>query len=204
MIRVAPRTMGSRGHWWSASCKKVFIMLQEFDRKVFQHSVSKSFTGSERSSSGRSIWHLWQMYQGLKNGKVQRLARTSCPGWRAYGSNGYGAKVFGIRDIKRSKPSDVENFGLFRSPLPTGGGPLWLDRDSGMEMMSRSTLPLRKCGSICAETQLAVNRAVVETWKALQEMIDPATGAGPLLWPAFTVGFNGMMGVAGWFSWRSF
>jgi len=27
------------------------------DPESFQHSVSKSFTGSERSSSGRSIWH---------------------------------------------------------------------------------------------------------------------------------------------------
>jgi len=69
---------------------------------------------------------------------------------------------------------------LFRSPLPTGGGP---SPGSGLRYgddvkINPATEKLR---FNCTETQLAVNRAVVETWKALQEMIDPATGAGPTL-----------------------
>jgi deferrochelatase/peroxidase EfeB len=41
-----------------------------------------------------------------------------------------------------------------------------------------------------AETQLAVNRAVVETWKALQDMSDPTTGVAPLLLTGFYSGFQ--------------
>jgi deferrochelatase/peroxidase EfeB len=43
---------------------------------------------------------------------------------------------------------------------------------------------------LIAETQLAVNRAVVETWKALQNMIDPETQTGPLLLTSFYMGFQ--------------
>jgi len=130
------------------------------------------------------------MYQGLK-----KWEGATCPnilsGWRAYGSSGYGAKVFGIRDIKRSKPSDVRTLG-FRSPLPTGGGPLRLDRDSGMEMMSRSTLPL-EIGFGCCETQqqqscCCRNGRLFKRWSIrLRRPAPTLTG--------FTVGFNGMMGA---------
>jgi len=39
-------------------------MLQEFDPESFQHSVSKSFTGSERSSSG-----IWQPLADISGAK---------------------------------------------------------------------------------------------------------------------------------------
>jgi len=95
--------------------------------------------------------------------------------WRAYGSNWIWCQSLGIRDIKR--PSDIENFGLFHH-LPTGGGPLLIG--SGLRYgddVKINPATEEIAVQFIAETQLAVNRAVVETWKALQEMIDPAVPA---------------------------
>jgi len=89
-------------------------MLQEFDPKVFNILFLRALPGL---SVVKWEKHLHPAdVSGAKKWEGARLARTSCPGWRAYGSTGYGAKVF-VSVISSSKPSDIENFGLFRSPL---------------------------------------------------------------------------------------
>jgi deferrochelatase/peroxidase EfeB len=159
--------------------------------KFFNILFLRALPGLSACQVGEAFGTLWQMYQGLKNGKVRDLPEHPVPAGELTVLIGYGAKVFGIRDIKRSKPSDIENFGLFRSPLPTGGGPLLIG--SGLRYgddVKINPATEEIAVQFIAETQLAVNRAVVETWKALQEMIDPATGAGPLLLTGFYGGFQ--------------
>ena len=162
--------------------------------KFFNILFLRALPGLSARQVGEAFGNLWQIYQGLKNGLVRDLPGHPVPSGDLTVLVGYGANVFDVMkfpDIKRSKPSDIENFGLFRSPLPTGGGPLLIG--SGLRYADDvKTNPATEeiAVQFIAETQLAVNRAVVETWKALQEMIDPATGAAPLLLTGFYGGFQ--------------
>ncbi|NMG07371.1 Dyp-type peroxidase domain-containing protein [Brasilonema sp. UFV-L1] len=151
----------------------------------------RTLPGLDARQVGEAFGKLWQMYQELKNGKLTDLPEHPLPAGDLTVLVGYGANVFKLPGIQRQVPSQIREFGAFRSPLPTGGGPLLIG--SGLRYADDvKTNPATEeiAVQFIAETQLAVNRAVVETWKALQNMSDLATGAAPLLLTGFYSGFQ--------------
>lgn len=134
---------------------------------------------------------LWEMYQNLKFGIERDLPHNSVNSGMLTVLIGYGQKVFQLPDVKQSCPDALTNFGSFLSPHPTGGGPLL--RNSGLSYASdiRNNLATEEIVfQFIAETQLAVNRAVVETWKILFDTRDKTEDAAPLLMTTFYNGFQ--------------
>lgn len=159
--------------------------------KFFNILFLRALPGLSGRQVGEAFGKLWQMYQDLKNGKsVDLPGHPFCAGDLTV-LVGYGANVFKLPNIQHQLPSHIKKFGAFRSPLPTGGGPLLIG--SGLRYADDvKTNPATEeiAVQFIAETQLAANRAVVETWKALQSMSDPAIGAAPLLLTGFYSGFQ--------------
>lgn len=140
---------------------------------------------------GESFRRLWEVYQGLKQGTVRDLPGHPVPSGELTVLVAYGPNVFKLADAGRSVPFDLRDSTLFRSPSPTGGGPLLMGSglryadDVGVNAATEDIAV-----QFIAQTQLAVNRAVVETWKLLYDMADPATVAAPLLLTGFYSGFQ--------------
>lgn len=159
--------------------------------KFFNILFLRALPGLSGRQVGEAFGKLWQMYQDLKNGKLTDLPGHPLPAGDLTVLVGYGANVFKLPNIQHQLPSHIKKFGAFRSPLPTGGGSLLIG--SGLRYADDvKTNPATEeiAVQFIAETQLAVNRAVVETWKALQNMSDPAIGAAPLLLTGFYSGFQ--------------
>ncbi|KAB8330134.1 Dyp-type peroxidase [Scytonema tolypothrichoides VB-61278] len=159
--------------------------------KFFNILFLRASQGVSARQVGEAFGTLWQMYQDLKNGNVRDLPGHPVPAGDLTVLVGYGANVFKLPDIRRPLPDSLKDFGLFRSPLPTGGGSLLIGSGLVYANDVKTNLATEEIAvQFIAETQLAANRAVVETWKVLQEMIDPATGAAPLLLTSFYSGFQ--------------
>ncbi|MEC4816956.1 MAG: Dyp-type peroxidase [Scytonema sp. PMC 1069.18] len=159
--------------------------------KFFNILFLRALPGLDAHQVGEAFGKLWQMYQGLKNGELTDLPGQPLPAGDLTVLVGYGANVFKLPGIQRQVPSHIREFGAFRSPLPTGGGPLLIG--SGLRYaddVKANPATEEIAVQFIAETQLAVNRAVVETWKALQNMSDLATGTAPLLLTGFYSGFQ--------------
>lgn len=159
--------------------------------KFFNILFLRALPGLNAREVGEAFGKLWQMYQNLKNGKLTDLPGQTLPAGDLTVLVGYGLNTFKIPDIQQQLPEALSSFGAFRSPSPTGGGPLLIG--SGLRYGDDvKTNPATEeiAVQFIGETQLAVNRAVVETWKALQDMSDQDTGLAPLLLTAFYKGFQ--------------
>lgn len=93
---------------------------------------------------------------------------------------GYGPNAFRLADARRPLPDDLDSRNQFRSPRPTGGGPLLVGAGLWYAEDVRANLATEEMAvQFIADTQLAVNRTIVETWKFLHDAADPDTGAAP-------------------------
>ena len=159
--------------------------------KFFGLLFLRAARGLEAPPVGETLRLLWGVYEDLKRGKVGDLPGHTVPHGDLTVLVGYGVNAFRIAGASRAVPPELENYGLFRSPLPTGGGPLL--RGAGLPYADGvSVNPATEDVAVqfVAETQLAVNRAIVETWKALEDVSDPETREAPLLLTAFYQGFQ--------------
>ena len=96
-----------------------------------------------------------------------RTAPSSC--------SASGATLFGLAGTAQPRPRGLGDEYLFRSAEPGGGGPLL--RGSGLRYAPdvRANMATEHvCVQVIADTKLATDRAVVETWKALADMAAPA------------------------------
>jgi deferrochelatase/peroxidase EfeB len=129
---------------------------------------------------GTTVQSLWALYQSLKRGEVPDLPGHLVPSGELTCLLGYGVKTFELPEARRTTPEELQQFGRFRSPLTSGGGSLltgsgqWyaddVKKNPATEIMAVQFI---------ADTQLAVNRAVVETWKFLHDQAQ--TPPGPIL-----------------------
>jgi Dyp-type peroxidase family len=124
-----------------------------------------------------SIRGLWELYQALKQGNVHDLPGQLVPGGNLTCMVCYGIKAFELTGARRTVPAELQQFGRFRSPLTAGGGPLLLGSgqlyaDDVRKNPATETLAVQ----FIADTQLAVNRAIVETWKFLQDRAASSQG----------------------------
>ena len=140
---------------------------------------------------GEALGRLWAVYNGLRAGDVRDLPGHPVPSGRLTVLLGYGPNVFSLPGVKRPLPAALGPAGRFRSPLPTGGGPLLVG--SGLRYAPDVTVNLATeefVVQFIADTALAVNRGVVETWKLLEDICDPVTGQSALMLTSFFSGFQ--------------
>jgi deferrochelatase/peroxidase EfeB len=135
---------------------------------------------------GKSLGALWSRYQDLKAGVLPDLGPEPVPSGNLTVLVGYGMRAFQLPGA-RKEPIELGRRAQFLSPRPSGGGPLLpasgLDYDSDV-VINRATEDIAV--QFIADTQLAVNRAVVETWKFLHDEGD----ASPLMLAGFYSGFS--------------
>lgn len=139
---------------------------------------------------GVAVQQLWEMYQGLKGGNVPDLPGQPVPSGNLTCLLGYGVKAFELSGARRDIPAELQQFGRFRSPLTSGGGPLLLG--SGQvyaDDIRKNPATEILAVQFIADTQLAVNRAIIETWKLLHDQSLSQEG-GVLSVAGFLQGFQ--------------
>jgi len=124
-----------------------------------------------------TLAELWAMYEALKDGRLRDLEGVALPADedRSEFLLGFGRNVFELAGTARPRPRGLGDEYLFRSAEPSGGGPLL--RGSGLRYAPdvRANMATEHfCVQVVADTKLAADRAVVETWKALADMASPA------------------------------
>jgi deferrochelatase/peroxidase EfeB len=138
------------------------------------------------SEVGKSFAALWSRYQGLKAGRLPDLEPESVPAGNLTILVGYGLRSFKLPGA-RQEPVELGRRAQFLSPRPSGGGPLLAASGLHYEsdvVINRATEDIAV--QFIADTQLAVNRAVVETWKFLHDQGDDS----PLMLAGFYSGFS--------------
>jgi deferrochelatase/peroxidase EfeB len=122
----------------------------------------------------RALAALWAMYRQLKVGTVRDLPNTTVPTEKDNLTTllGVGPKVFTLPGAEAPLPAGLAQNSRFRSPEPAGGGPLL--RGSGLNYASEVNVnPATEefCVQFIADTKLATDRAIVETWKMLDDLL---------------------------------
>ncbi|WP_437680772.1 Dyp-type peroxidase [Sorangium sp. So ce131] len=143
--------------------------------------------GATARKVGGAFAELWGRYQRLKEGRVQDLEPERVPPGNLSVLVGYGLRAFKLPEAGRPLPAELGEQHQFLSPRPTGGGPFL--HGSGLAydadvLVNRATEDLAL--QFIGDTQLAVHRAVVETWKFLHDLGD----AAPLMMTGFFQGFS--------------
>jgi hypothetical protein len=134
---------------------------------------------------------LWQLYAGLKQGRVPDLDPAVVP----FAEDnlqvllGLGSAAFELAGVARARPDGLEADQLFAKPLKGGGGPLLAG--SGLAYAadaSAGLLDTEFCVQVTADTKLAVDRVIVETWKLLSDRAEAPRGSPDLEATAFYLG----------------
>jgi deferrochelatase/peroxidase EfeB len=139
---------------------------------------------------GEAFAALWAIYQGLRRGEVRDLPGHPVPPGRLTVLVGFGRNIFALPNARHPLPSDLGDQHRFRSPLPTGGGTILAGSGLAYADDVRANPATEDIAvQFIADTQLAVDRAIVETWKALADGLGPDPAA-PLLLTTFYTGFQ--------------
>ena len=132
--------------------------------------------GANAAAAAAALGDLWQMLQDLKAGRMRDLEGVALP----VGDDamtvllGFGRNAFELDGVALARPRGLADEYLFRSADPAGGGPLL--RGAGLSYAPdvRANMATEAfCVQVIAESKLAVDRAVVETWKALADRAEP-------------------------------
>jgi Dyp-type peroxidase family len=170
-----PRTRRARGH----AGDREEAMDERFQEGMFHRSGERpgafytvlflrAAPGVTARRAGAAFVELWNRYQRLKEGRVPDLDPERVPPGNLSVLVGYGLRAFRWPGAARPLPAELAEKHIFLPPLPTGGGRLL--PGSGL-VYDADVAANRATGDLAiqfiADTQLAVHRAVVETWKFL-------------------------------------
>lgn len=135
---------------------------------------------------GKSFGALWSRYQGLKAGRLPDLEPERVPNGNLTVLVGYGLPAFKLPGARQA-PVELGTRAQFVPPRTSGGGTLFpasgLHYDPDV-VINRAASDIAV--QFIADTHLAVNRAVVETWKFLHDQGDES----PLMLAGFYSGFS--------------
>ena len=140
---------------------------------------------------GDALTELWTVYDGLKAGRVPDLEPEVVPHDDDHlrVMLGFGPNIFDVEAVAEPPPAGFDG-NLFRSPQGRGGPLL---PGAGLHYaadVAANPATEHLCVHVTADTKLAVDRVVVETWKLLHDRIDAATGIAPLSITDFYLGFQ--------------
>src|SRR5215213_11276709 len=144
---------------------------------------------------GEYFSKLWNLYLGLKKGIIKDLPGHEMPHGNLTVLVGYGQNLFNINGIKKNIPYALVN-GLYKIEKPgiLGGGPVI--SGAGRSGLNYSFDIIKNVATediaiqFIADTQLAVNRCILETWKFLHDNRNIETGTSPLSLVHFFSGFQ--------------
>jgi Dyp-type peroxidase family len=125
---------------------------------------------ADSAACAAALEDLWDMYRGLQAGRVRDLDPATVPGGDLEVLLGFGRNAFALDGVALERPRGLADEYLFRSADPAGGGPLL--RGSGLRYAAdvRANMATEAfCVQLIANSKLAVDRAIVETWKALAD-----------------------------------
>jgi deferrochelatase/peroxidase EfeB len=143
--------------------------------------------------TAEALTALWRMYRDLQAGRLRDLPGVELPFKEDKTTVllGFGRNAFELDGISESRPDGLGDEFLFRSALPTGGGPLLIGSGLSYAPEVRANMATEEfCVQVIAETKLAVDRTVVETWKLLADSAEGSTGTAPLQVSTFYLGFQ--------------
>lgn len=152
------------------------------------------FLGSEPDANATSardfLRQLWTLYQDLKRGQVRDLPGHPVPAGDLKVLIGYGPNVFKIPGTKETPP-ELEEENWFLSPRDGGGGPLLFNSGlSYADDINKNIATVAVAFQFIADTQLAVHRATVETWKFLADYASQVEEPSPFAFAGFFDGFQ--------------
>jgi Dyp-type peroxidase family len=147
---------------------------------------------SSEAPAGGTLAALWSMYKGLKAGRVPDLDAVVVPHEDDAMTVllGVGPNVWDLPGVTAPRPRGFSDDNLFRSPQGRGG-PLLVG--SGLRYapdVVANPATEHVCVQVIADTKLAVDRAVVESWKVMADAVDVDTGVAPLSLVGFYLGFQ--------------
>jgi deferrochelatase/peroxidase EfeB len=146
--------------------------------------------GADAATVGGALRRLWNVWRGLTRGTVADLPEHPVPANALTVLIGYGQKTFALAGARRTVPAALLT-GSFRSPQPMGGGRVVVGSGLSYSSDVRQNPATEEIAvQVVAETQLAVNRVIVETWKVTHDHTDPATDVAALTMTAFYQGFQ--------------
>ncbi|MDX6677862.1 MAG: deferrochelatase/peroxidase EfeB [Solirubrobacteraceae bacterium] len=127
---------------------------------------------ADAAAVAAALGDLWAMLQDLKAGRMRDLEGVALPADEDAMTVllGFGRNAFELDGVAGERPRGLADEYLFRSADPAGGGPLL--RGSGLRYAAdvRANMATEAfCVQVIAESKVAVDRAVVETWKALTD-----------------------------------
>lgn len=145
------------------------IFFQEGARpgKFFLITFLATEPGVDAAQVKRCLGSLWRTLSDLKTGLVEDLPGYPVPAGDLKVTIGYGPLAFKLSGTA-AIPSELGPSNRFLSPRTSGGGPLL--NGGGLfyeDGLVKNTATEAIAVQFIAETQLAVLRAFVETWKAL-------------------------------------
>jgi len=146
---------------------------------------------------GGFLADLWAMYEGLKVGRVPDLHPEVVPhdGDALQVLIGFGLNLWGVSErqgidgIAEPRPAGLAG-NAFRSPAGRGGPLLARSGLHYADDVVANPATEHICIQLTAQKKLAVDRAVVETWKLLLDNTDAETGLSPLSITSFYLGFQ--------------
>jgi Dyp-type peroxidase family len=171
----------------------VYYAPKERPGKFFGIFFMRAARDCDAARAGQRVAELWKLYKGLKQGRIPDLAPTAVPHEHDHMTVliALGPNAFKLSGAKQPLPGGLGDDRLFASPRPTGGGPLLVG--SGLQYASdvRANFATEEvCFQVIADTKLAVDRTIVETWKLLSDAADPHTGLPDLEPTTFYLGFQ--------------
>jgi deferrochelatase/peroxidase EfeB len=140
---------------------------------------------------GESFAGLWDVYGELKLGRVPDLPGEQVEPGALTVLVGVGPNAFRLEGAGRPLPAGLGPEGQLLSPKAEGGGPLL--RAGGIDYapeVRENPATEEIVVQAIADSDLAVKRLVVETWKHLHDSADPETGSAPLELRTFYFGFQ--------------
>src|SRR6201999_721737 len=129
--------------------------------------------GADAARVAAALSELWTMYEGLKAGQLRDLDGVQLPADEDATTVllGFGRNAFTLPGVALARPRGLGDEYVFRSAQADGGGGPLL-RGSGLSYAPdvRANMATEHfCVQVIADTKLAVDRAVVETWKLLAD-----------------------------------
>lgn len=159
------------GIYYDTKVSNARLLLYKGRRSLKNKSYAILFLrvaeGCSASVVGKSLKKLWKMYLRLKKGKVTDLPNTALPPGGLTSLIGFGPEIFKLSDIKKSMPNDMKGR-QFLHP-DEGGGPIlkgcgiMYGNDEHVNVGLTEHIMIQ----FISDTQIATNRAIVETWKLL-------------------------------------
>lgn len=151
----------------------------------------RAVEGHTAASVGATLANVWGVLQRLKHGVIDDLPGHTVPPNNLSVLIGFGEKAFALPGVARPLPVSLGPRYRFRSALPAGGGPLLIG--SGLSYaadIKRNPATEEIALQIIGDTELSVNRAIVELWKVLHDMRNTDTASAPLEIASFFSGFK--------------